>query len=89
MVLQALEGLSDRDAVRQLATNIAWKAAAGLALPDEAFHPADAVAQQAARLGRSGADLQRGPGRDHRDSSSPFPPPLHQLPGPAPLHYRD
>jgi hypothetical protein len=39
MVLQALEGLSDRDAVRQLATNIAWKAAAGLALPDEAFHP--------------------------------------------------
>jgi IS5 family transposase len=39
MVLQALEGLSDRDAVRQLATNIAWKAAAGLALTDEAFHP--------------------------------------------------
>jgi IS5 family transposase len=38
MVLQALEGLSDRDAVRQLATNIAWKAAAGLALTDEAFH---------------------------------------------------
>jgi IS5 family transposase len=39
MVLQALEGLSDREAVRQLATNIAWKAAAGLALTDEAFHP--------------------------------------------------
>jgi IS5 family transposase len=39
MVLQALEGLSDRDATRQLATNIAWKAAAGLALTDEAFHP--------------------------------------------------
>jgi IS5 family transposase len=39
MVLQALEGLSDRDAIRQLATNIAWKAAAGLALTDEAFHP--------------------------------------------------
>src|SRR5215211_2906672 len=39
MVLQALEGLSDRDAVRQLATNIAWKAAAGLALTDEGFHP--------------------------------------------------
>jgi Transposase DDE domain/Transposase domain (DUF772) len=38
MVLQALEGLSDRQAVRQLATNIAWKAAAGLALSDEAFH---------------------------------------------------
>jgi len=39
MVLQTLEGLSDRDAIRQLATNIAWKAAAGLALTDEAFHP--------------------------------------------------
>jgi IS5 family transposase len=39
LVLQALEHLSDRDAVRQLATNIAWKAAAGLALTDEAFHP--------------------------------------------------
>jgi hypothetical protein len=38
MVLQALEGLSDRDAVGQLATNIAWKAAAGLAITDEAFH---------------------------------------------------
>jgi IS5 family transposase len=39
MVLQALEGLSDREATRQLATNIAWKAAAGLAITDEAFHP--------------------------------------------------
>ena len=38
MVLQALEGLSDRQAVYQLETNIAWKAAAGLALTDEAFH---------------------------------------------------
>jgi IS5 family transposase len=38
MVLQALESLSDREATRQLATNIAWKAAAGLAITDEAFH---------------------------------------------------
>ena len=38
MVLQAIEGLSDREAVRQLETNIAWKAATGLALTDEAFH---------------------------------------------------
>ena len=38
MVLQALEGLSDREAVRQLETNIAWKCATGLALTDEAFH---------------------------------------------------
>jgi IS5 family transposase len=39
MVLQALEGRSDRDACRTLQTDIAWKAAAGLALTDEAFHP--------------------------------------------------
>ena len=39
MVLQALECLSDRQAVRRLETDIAWKAAAGLALTDEAFHP--------------------------------------------------
>jgi Transposase DDE domain./Transposase domain (DUF772). len=38
MILQALEHLSDREAVRQLQTNIAWKAACGLALTDEAFH---------------------------------------------------
>jgi IS5 family transposase len=39
MVLQALEGLSDRDAVGQLRTNIAWKVAAGRSLADEGFHP--------------------------------------------------
>ena len=39
MVLQALEGRSDREACRVLQTDIAWKAAAGLALTDEAFHP--------------------------------------------------
>ncbi|MGQ0805664.1 MAG: IS1182 family transposase [Actinomycetota bacterium] len=39
MVLQALEGLSDRDALAQLRTNIAWKVAAGLSLADEGFHP--------------------------------------------------
>ena len=38
MVLQALEGLSDRDAVAALRTNIAWKVAAGLALDDAGFH---------------------------------------------------
>lgn len=38
MVLQALEGLSDRDAARQLRTNIAWKVACGLALDDAGFH---------------------------------------------------
>lgn len=34
MVLQSLEGLSDRDAASALRTNIAWKVAAGLALDD-------------------------------------------------------
>lgn len=39
MVLQALEGLSDRDAAAQLRTNIAWKVACGLPLDDAGFHP--------------------------------------------------
>lgn len=38
MVLQALEGLSDREAAAALRTNIAWKVAAGLALDDEGVH---------------------------------------------------
>ena len=38
MVLQALEGLSDRDAAAALRTNIAWKVAAGLALDDGGIH---------------------------------------------------
>lgn len=39
MVLQAAEHLSDRKACERLQTDIAWKAAAGLSLTDEAFHP--------------------------------------------------
>jgi hypothetical protein len=39
MVLQAAEGRSDREACRALQTDIAWKAAGGLALTEEAFHP--------------------------------------------------
>ena len=39
LVLQALEGLSDRDALRALVTDICWKVAAGLSLADEGFHP--------------------------------------------------
>jgi IS5 family transposase len=39
MVLQALEGRSDREAIDALRTNLKWKVAAGLALDDEAFHP--------------------------------------------------
>jgi transposase len=37
MVLQALEGLSDRDAIRALRNRIDWKVACGLALDDEGF----------------------------------------------------
>ena len=39
MVLQALEGLSDRDAIGQLRNTISWKVAAGRSLTDEGFHP--------------------------------------------------
>lgn len=39
MVLQALEGLSDRDAARALKDRISWKVACGLALDDPGFHP--------------------------------------------------
>jgi len=39
MVLQSLEGLSDRDAIDSLRTDLRWKVAAGLALDDEGFHP--------------------------------------------------
>lgn len=38
MVLQALEGLSDREACARLRTDLAWKAAAGLAVTDVGFH---------------------------------------------------
>jgi hypothetical protein len=39
MLLQAYEGLSDREAVEHLAFDLRWKAAAGLAVDCEAFHP--------------------------------------------------
>ena len=39
MVLQALECVSDREAVQRLRCDIRWKAAAGLSLTDGGFHP--------------------------------------------------
>jgi IS5 family transposase len=39
LVLQSLEGLSDRDALQSLATDLRWKVAAGLAITDAGFHP--------------------------------------------------
>ncbi len=38
MVLQSLEGLSDRDAARALRDRISWKVACGLPLDDPGFH---------------------------------------------------
>lgn len=39
VVLQSLEGLSDRDAIERLRCDIRWKVACGLPLDDEGFHP--------------------------------------------------
>ena len=58
MVLQSLRGLSDREALRELRTNIAWKVAAGLSLTDEGFDPTVLVYWRnrlRASAGRSGS----------------------------------
>ena len=39
MVLQSLEGRSDREAAEAVLTDLRWKVAAGLSLTDEGFHP--------------------------------------------------
>ncbi|MQA26043.1 MAG: DDE transposase, partial [Micromonosporaceae bacterium] len=39
MLLQAHEGLSDREAVEHLAFDLRWKAAAGLSVDAGSFHP--------------------------------------------------
>jgi Transposase domain (DUF772) len=39
MLLQAYEGLSDREACDRLTFDLRWKAAAGLMVEAEAFHP--------------------------------------------------
>jgi len=39
MILQAFEGLSDREAVDRLSFDLRWQAAAGVAIGTEAFHP--------------------------------------------------
>jgi IS5 family transposase len=53
MVLQALEGLSDRDAARALTDRISWKVACGLAL-DEAGFDYSVLTYWRARLRNSG-----------------------------------
>ena len=46
MVLQAFEGLSDREACDRLAVDLRWQAAAGVHLGYEAFHPTALVSQR-------------------------------------------
>jgi hypothetical protein len=53
MVVQALAGLSDREAAIQLRWNLAWKVACGLALTDQGFHPR-VLTLWRGRLGASG-----------------------------------
>ena len=64
MVLQSLEGLSDRDAARQLRTNIAWKGGHrdGAGRSRFSCHGAHAVAEPAARLSATTTDLRCGAG---------------------------
>ena len=52
LVLQSLEGLSDRDATQALATDLRWKVACGLSITDPGFHPTT-LTQWRNRLRRS------------------------------------
>ncbi|MDQ1399563.1 MAG: hypothetical protein QOK20_1495 [Acidimicrobiaceae bacterium] len=57
MVLQAFEGLSDREACDRLAVDLRWQAAAGVDVGAESFHPTLLVAQR---------NRLRDKGRDRR-----------------------
>lgn len=77
MVLQALEGLSDRDAATALRNNMAWKVAAGLALDDAGIHYS-VLTYWRSRLRSSDAPeriFDSGPGGDrrHRDPQGQAP----------------
>jgi IS5 family transposase len=52
LVLQSLEGLSDREATQALATDLRWKVACGLSITDPGFHPTT-LTQWRNRLRRS------------------------------------
>jgi IS5 family transposase len=52
LVLQSLEGLSDREATQALATDLRWKVACGLSIVDAGFHPTT-LTQWRNRLRRS------------------------------------
>ena len=69
MVLQALEGLSDRDATRALRDRISWKVACGLALDDAGFDYSVLTysRSRSAPLGAPGADFRGGARGRRRD----------------------
>ena len=52
LVLQSLEGLSDREATQAVATDLRWKVACGLSITDAGFHPTT-LTQWRNRLRRS------------------------------------
>ena len=62
MVLQALEGLSDREAERALRDRISWKVATGLPIDSDRVRlfGADLLADTVAAQRPPGADLRRG-----------------------------
>ena len=57
LVLQALEGVSDREAVARLRCDVRWKAAAGLGLLDGAFHPTVLVLWRARLRGSANPEV--------------------------------
>lgn len=79
LVLQALNGLSDREAAEVVTFDLRWKAACGYAVAEPEFHPTTltywrrrpAGADLRGRLGRGGRDRVAhgqnppGPGLDH------------------------
>ena len=72
LVLQALEGVSDREAIERLRCDLRWKAAAGLSLTDGAFHPS-VLTLWRARLRRSDrprAGLRGGAGGGRGDGGA-------------------
>jgi hypothetical protein len=69
IVLQSLQGLSDREAIEALRCDLRWKVACGLALTDEGFHPTTLtyLAAPAGRVDCTEPDLRRGQAGDRRD----------------------